>query len=233
MSKILVLGNGLLGKEVINQTNWDSLNRKNDGFDITRDLNEFEKKISTYDQVFNCIGYTDTYSKNIKPHWKVNYESVTELVDLCNKNKVKLIHVSTDYIYSNSVGFASELDVPVHCQNWYGYTKLLADGYVQLRSKDYLLIRSTHKKNPFPYDKGWDNQVGNFDYVDIIVETMIKLIAKNAKGLYNVGTGFKSMYQLGSKTNKNIKKVAIKEPSTIPKDVSMNCDKLKRFFDKK
>ena len=44
MSKILVLGNGLLGKEVINQTNWDSLNRKNDGFDITRDLNKFEKK---------------------------------------------------------------------------------------------------------------------------------------------------------------------------------------------
>ena len=27
------------------------------------------------------------------------------------------------------MSFASELDVPVHCQNWYGYTKLL-DGTV-------------------------------------------------------------------------------------------------------
>ncbi len=232
MKKILVLGNGLLGKEVINQTNWDSLNRKKDGFDITSDLNKYEKKISTYEQVFNCIGHTDTYSNEKKPHWEINYEAVTKLVDLCNKNNIKLIHVSTDYIYSNSVSFASELDVPVHCQNWYGYTKLLADGYVQLRSKNYLLIRSTHKKNPFPYEKGWDNQVGNFDYVNIIVEIMIKLIKKNVEGIYNVGTDFKSMYQLGKRTNKNIEKVAIDNLSTTPKDVSMNCNKLKTLFEK-
>ena len=129
------------------------------------------------------------------------------------------------------MSFASELDVPVHCQNWYGYTKLLADGYVQLRSKNYLLIRSTHKKNPFPYEKGWDNQVGNFDYVNIIVEIMIKLIKKNVEGIYNVGTDFKSMYQLGKRTNKNIEKVAIDNLSTTPKDVSMNCNKLKTLFD--
>jgi dTDP-4-dehydrorhamnose reductase len=56
-----------------------------------------------------------------------------------------LVHISTDYLYSGSVSNASESDVPVHCNNWYGYTKLLADGLVQLESNNYLICRCTHK----------------------------------------------------------------------------------------
>jgi dTDP-4-dehydrorhamnose reductase len=57
---------------------------------------------------------------------------------------IKLVHLLT-YLYSGSVSNASESDVPVHCNNWYGYTKLLADGLVQLESNNYLICRCTHK----------------------------------------------------------------------------------------
>ena len=33
--KILVLGNGILGKEISKQTGWDNISREKDGFDIT------------------------------------------------------------------------------------------------------------------------------------------------------------------------------------------------------
>ena len=32
--KVLVLGDGLLGSEIVRQTNWDCISRKKDGFDI-------------------------------------------------------------------------------------------------------------------------------------------------------------------------------------------------------
>jgi dTDP-4-dehydrorhamnose reductase len=56
-------------------------------------------------------------------HWDINYKFVHELILFCNKNDIKLVHISTDYLYSGSVSNASESDVPVHCNNWYGYTK--------------------------------------------------------------------------------------------------------------
>ena len=42
-----------------------------------------------------------------------------------------------------------------------------SDGYIEnFSDNNYLICRMTHKPNPFPYDKAWNNQIVNFDYVD-------------------------------------------------------------------
>ena len=158
----LVLGDGLLGKELVKQTGWDYISRKKDMMDL-KDIVYFIKDVERYDVIINCIGHTNTYDENKEIHWDVNYKFVSDLVSACSDKK--LVHISTDYIYSNSKSNVSENDVPVHCENWYGYTKLLGDAHVQLKSKDYLLIRCSHKPEPFPYEKAFINQSGNFDYV--------------------------------------------------------------------
>jgi dTDP-4-dehydrorhamnose reductase len=183
-NNVLVLGDGLLGGELIKQSNWDYVSRSKDGFDIEH-LDEFI--LSNYDIVINCISHTDTYDKNRETHWDVNCKFVDRLIDYCNENFIKLIHISTDYVYSNSIPFASENDVPVHCNNWYGYTKLLSDGLIQLRSDDYLLIRCSHKPTPFVYSGAWIDYVGNFDYVDTIATLIIDCVNKDLSGVYNVG----------------------------------------------
>jgi hypothetical protein len=151
------------------------------------------------------------------------------LIEFCNTNQIKLIHISSDYVYTFSIENASEEDVPVHCRNWYGYTKLLGDGLVQLISNDYLLIRCTHKPKPFPYEKAWIDQVGNFDYVDKIGQIIIQLIYERKNGVYNVGTETKSMFDLAQQT-KNV--IPISSPDYVPKNTTMNIMKLenKPFF---
>lgn len=226
---VLILGDGLLGKELVKQTKWDFLSRKTSGFDIA-DLDKSLPKNIKIDVIVNCIANTDTYSKDRKSHWDVNFAFVSDLIKYCNSNLIKLVHISTDYIYTNSSENASENDIPVHCNNWYGYTKLLGDGLVQLEANDYLLIRCTHKPKPFPYDNAWIDQFGNFDYVDIIASKIIKLIRKNAIGLYNVGTETKSMFDLALQT----KKVnGIKSPEYIPNNTSMNIEKMQTLLEDK
>ena len=218
-NKTLILGDGLLGSEFKKQTDW-SIHSRRTGFDIQN----IEKTIGYIpDTIVNCIAHTDTYDQERDTHWNVNYKFVSDLVDFCNHYDVKLVHISTDYLYTYSKENASETDVPVHCGTWYGYTKLLADGHVQLKSSNYLLIRATHKPKPFPYDNAWIDQVGNFDYVDNIVNLMVKLISKNECGVYNVGTELKTMYDLAKKT-KNVKPIHI--TNNTPTDVSLNIDKL-------
>ncbi len=238
MKNICILGDGLLGKELRRQTDWDYISRKRDGFDITDRktwtidllINQYHGVafVPKYNVLINCMACTDTYSEDRDEHWKTNYEGVVTLTDYCALNKIKLVHISTDYVYSNSVSNASEDDVPVHCANWYGYTKLLGDAYVQLKSKNNLVIRATHKPKPFPYHYAWITQTGNFDYVDIISDKIIRLIEHEAIGVYNVGTEQKSMFELAKETNDDVIASYSFTHETTPKDISMNIDKLKR-----
>lgn len=221
--KVLVLGDGLLGQEIINQTGWNYISRKKDSFDIGN-LSSFFEEFGKYSVIVNCIANTDTYSDDKDSHWKTNYVFVDELMKFCNDANIKLVHISTDYLYTGSVENASEEDVPVHCNTWYGYTKLLSDGLVQLQSKDYLVIRCSHKPNPFPYEKAWIDVVGNFDYVDVISDKIIRLINNKSSGVFNVGTELKSIYDLALKTNTDVE--AIKSPLNVPKNISLNIDKM-------
>lgn len=222
--KVLVLGDGLLGSEIVKQTNWDYISRKKDGFDIrNRDFN-----FVGYDTIVNCIAHTDTYSDNKENNWNINYKGVADLVDYCNIHNIKLVHISTDYVYTNSIANATENDIPIHGNNWYSYTKLLADAYIELKSKNYLICKGTHKPNPFPYTNAWIDQFGNFDYVDVIASLIINLIISNNFGIFNVGTELKSMFDLASKTNKIVQPSL--KPEHVPNNLTMNISKLKNLI---
>lgn len=224
---IVILGDGLLGSELQKQTNWPILSRKNKTFDI----NNVKKSIIDYnnkiDIIVNCIAHTNTYSLDKEDHWNVNCVYLKTLIDHCNDMNIKLVHISTDYVYTGSNNNASEDDVPVHCNNWYGYTKLVGDALIELISTNYLIIRCTHKPTPFPYDAAWTDQIGNFDYVDVIADMIVTAIEKNAYGILNIGTEPKSMYLLALET----KLVdGVTRPKQVPSNTTMNTEKYNKLI---
>lgn len=222
--KVLILGDGLLGSEIKKQTNWPFISRKKDGFDFETP-ETYVELLSEYDTILNCIAYTDTYTDNKSKLYNTNYKAVCDLSDICkNKNK-KIVHISTDYVYAESKDNASEEDLPLISKNWYTYYKLLADEYIMLRNENHLICRCSFKEKPFKYDNAWIDLIGNFDYVDTIADLVIQLIKVDAKGLYNVGTDMKSIYEMAKKTNDQVKKcLKIKQ---APSNITMNLQKLK------
>ena len=229
MSEVLVIGDGLLGSELIKQTGWDYVSRKKNKITLNRLLPIILADNSKI--IVNCIANTDTYSNDKESMIDVNYKFVVDLVnelEIGYHPKKKLVHISTDYVYSNSIHYASEDDVPIHNQSWYTYSKLLADAYIEAYSKDYLICRMTHKPNPFPYDKAWKNQIGNFDYVDEQVKRLIKLIEVGAQGIINIGGDDTSMYELALKTNPKVKSNECGHP--VPNTLTMNTNKMKELL---
>lgn len=222
--KYLILGDGKLGTELRKQTGWGYISRKKDDFDFMN-LNKYEHLLFNYEQIINCIGYTKTYEVERRLNWGLNYVSVINLANFCNEHNRKLIHISTDYVYANSKENSSEDDVPVHFKSWYSYTKLLADGYIQAVSKNYLLIRTNFKARPFPWKNAWDNIIGNFDYIDVIAKLIIELIEKDANGVYNVGTDPKTYYDLAIQTVPDCIRHNGHE-FNHPKNVTMNLTKM-------
>lgn len=226
--KVLVLGDGLLGSEIVNQTGWEYISRKKDKFDITND-STFNKLLKVehgviqycpYDVIVNAIAYTNSYSQDNTLHYAVNYKGVADLVQFCNQWKVKLVHISTEFVYANNTSLPTEEDIPQPDNNWYAYTKLLADEHIKMFSNDYLICRELHKPSPFPYSEVWDVKTSG-DTVGNISELIIQLIKNNSKGIYNVGTSSKHLYDLAPNAK------IISPPSHVPKDTRMDLTKLK------
>jgi dTDP-4-dehydrorhamnose reductase len=234
---VLVLGDGKLGSEIVKQTGWNYISRKKDGFDITnnKDITDILLEIhhgvivtKKYDVVINCIANTDTYSTDKDAMYKVNYEAVSILSDMCNAYKIKLVHISTDYVYAGSANNATEESMPVPSNNWYTYYKLLADEYISLTNNNHLICRCSFKSKPFEFKYAWYNQIGNFDYVDVITSLIIKLIKGDAQGIYNVGTELKTMLDLAKQTKPETQ--PSQKPDHAPGNISMNLNKLHTFL---
>jgi dTDP-4-dehydrorhamnose reductase len=226
---ILILGKGLLGATLVEKTGWDCLYRKNIPFDFS-DITTYRTFLEPYTEVVNCIAYVKTYEQDKKEHWNINYRGVADLCDYCKLTEKKIIHISTSYVYASSKHPSNEEDVPVHCKSWYGYTKLLADSYIELRSINYLILRVMFKKYPFPFNQAYTNQIGNFDYVSTIADLIIKLIKKGASGIVNVGTKPKSMYDLAVRSNFDIK-AGISTIVDMPLDTTMDLTKQDSLID--
>ena len=69
--KVLVLGDGLLGSEIVKQTGWDYISRKKDNINLKnieswfiQDFPEIDMQILKYKTVINCIAHTDSYSND-------------------------------------------------------------------------------------------------------------------------------------------------------------------------
>jgi len=227
--KVLVLGDGLLGSEIVKQTGWDFISRKKDGIDICN-LSSYYKYLIDYNVIFNATGYTKTYSDEKDIHINTNFKAVIDLVNYCNQTDKKIIQISSDYIYANSKENATENDPPANCANWYAYSKLLGDGYVQTMANKYLLVRTSFRPIPFPYPE-ISLQFGNFDYVNIISTFIIELIDKNACGIFNVGKSAPwNNYEMALETRSDIKIRKCKAFDSIPDDITMDISKMVKFL---
>ena len=223
--KIIVLGEGILGGEIIKQTGWDYISRKKDDINLD-DFDKWMFKLDKYDVIVNCIANTNTYSDDKELHIKINYHFVKHLVNYCNQMGKKLVHISTDYIYANSDNERKESDVPVHHSSWYGYSKLIGDAHVELECDKFLICRLSHKPFPFQYDRAWTDVITNADYTPKIVDLLVKLINKIVEGVFNIGTDKKTIYELASQT-KEVEKIL--SPEKTPKNVTMDLNKLLNF----
>lgn len=227
---MLILGDGVVGTEFARQTGWPCVSRRKDGLEFTRTEHIRAALTETLhgaivigrtDTVVNCVGCVDTFGPR-EPHWQMNYRFVCDLVDACNDLGIKLVHISADYVHHNSVSNAGADDVPVHGPNWYSYTKLLADAYIELRSRRYLILRGGGlKARPFPYAGAFFNQFGNFGYVDEIVAAFVALINAGAEGLRQVGRPPHSVYDLAIETSHA---KPIPAMPGCPTDVTMRLD---------
>ncbi|WP_297760152.1 NAD(P)-dependent oxidoreductase, partial [uncultured Muriicola sp.] len=99
----------------------------------------------SYDYCVNCAAYTNVDQAERTPEiaFAVNAEGVKNLALTCLENGVKLIHISTDYVFDGEKKegyYPKDIPNPI---NEYGKSKLKGELYIQQILNEYIIIRTS------------------------------------------------------------------------------------------
>ena len=166
------------------------------------------------------------HEKNIQKSININIVGTSNLVNLCQKYKIKLIYFSTNYVYPSKNGIYKEHH-PLLPFNNYAWSKLGGECAVQMY-KNSLILRICMTEKPFAYKYAYTNLKTNFMFHEDLAKVFFKLI--NKKGIINIGGPVQSVYNFARKNNKNIKKKILKiKKNSLPVNSTMNIGKFKKI----
>lgn len=134
--------------------------------------------------------------------YATNVVGVCNVVRAVNNVGAKLIYFSSDYIFDGKAGPYREND-PANPICEYGRQKLIAEHYVALHARDYLIVRTTvvygweRQGKNFVYRllntleagqilKVPVDQIGNPTYAPNLAQAVVELALSDARGVYHV-----------------------------------------------
>ena len=163
------------------------------------------------------------HDKKITKSIDLNIIGTAQLVKACSENNLKIIFLSTSYVYPGKKGNYSETDALLPWNN-YGWSKLGAESAVQMYDNS-LIIRACMTEKPFLHKSAFGDVRSNFIFHNEFCKIFLKIL--NKKGIFNIGGKSQTIYQFAKKYNKNVKK--IKSKGQFPPKMDMSFKKLKKL----
>ena len=188
---------------------------------------------------------------------KINFEAAKLVSDVCLKNNINLIFISTDHLFDGTIPNVSENHIknPLNC---YGHTKSLGEDFVIKNNPNALIIRTNFFGWGTSYRRSFsdfviDNlRLGNaitlfkdVFYTPILIDDLVDIIMKlyfnKAVGVFNVvGNNRISKLDFGKEVAKVfglnlnlINEGSIADNTSLvvrPKDLSLSNSKVKNYL---
>ena len=146
----------------------------------------------------------------------------------CFQKNIKLIYISTNFVYEGKRGNYSETDnlLPV---NEYGWSKLGGECASHIY-KNSLILRICMNNDQFPHKSAFTNYVTSFLKKTEAAKITLRLL--NKFGVINVGGKKQSAYNFAKNLNVKIKKSKLSRSNLISlgKNTSLNLSKLNNIL---
>lgn len=216
-SRILVLGaGGMLGNDLMKMlgSGHEILGRDCEDFDIT-DENRTRDEILKIDPgiVINTAAFTDVdgCEAEVDRAYAVNAHGAGNVALACKEGNMKLLHISTDYVFDGKEESPYQEDGIPAPLNIYGKSKLKGEQYIKEIMENYCIVRTA-----WLYGRGGKNfantilklaevkeelmvvndQVGPPTHTKDLANAIGVLLAHNPKGIYHItNKGTCSWYQ--------------------------------------
>jgi len=169
----------------------------------------------------------EDHDKLISDSINKNIIGTANITKVCSKYKIKLIYISTCYVYPGLKGNYLE-NSPLLPINNYAWSKLGGESSVQMY-KNSLILRASITQKPFVHKAAFSDFKTNFIFHEDLIPGILKII--NKKGVVNIGGVSQSVYNFAKKYNPNIKKIYAKKlfGNKARINLTMNIKKYRKF----
>ncbi len=169
------------------------------------------------------------HDEDISHSIETNIIGTANVVKACSEKNIKLIYMSTAYVYPGNKGNYKENDGVLPFNN-YGWSKLGGEASVQMY-KNSLILRPSMTEYPFLHQKAFKDAKANFLYREEVAQLVPKLL--NEKGVINIGGKNETIFEFAKKSNKKVKPISVKVSPNFPINSCVNILKLKKILNKK
>ncbi len=172
--------------------------------------------------------------KDPKKAIDANIIGTGNVAKLCMENQLRLIYISTDYVFDGNKGLYKESD-PVLPVNKYAWSKLGGECAVQLHG-NALIIRTSFGPNEFPFPKAFVDQWTSRQSAKDMAAKIVNIATQtdeNVTGIMHVGGPRRTVYEYAKSLdpNKEIGELSIQNMNfSVPKDTSLDCQRYEQLI---
>ncbi|AWT36787.1 dTDP-4-rhamnose reductase [Deinococcus arenae] len=182
------------------------------------------------DLIVHAAAYTNVggAEKDRDACWNANVIGTRNMAAAANAVNAKLVHISTDYVFSGDTGGYREDDTPGPVVNYYALTKLIAEEAARA-AHDHLIIRTSFRPREFAYPVAFSDVFTGQDYVDVLAPQIAQAITHAREiphDLLHIVTERKSVFELARRRKADVQEGTRTQAGvTLPNDVSLNTDR--------
>lgn len=234
MRSILITGGaGKLGSALASSMEGAHIGtRQNFDFTDVEMMTNFLDSNSEINTIVHCGAMVSPpkVNEHIDKAIKDNILGTALLSSLCFQKNIRLVYISTDYVFSGEKGNYTEEDELLP-QNKYAWSKLGGECAVQMLN-NFVIIRMSFGPDIFPYKAAFVDQYTSRETATEIVKKIKSIVLSSFKGVIHIGGSRKSVYEYAlSIGSTNIDQISIKDMNVkMPKDTSLNTDLYKNNF---
>ena len=167
------------------------------------------------------------HDQDIEQSIDKNIIGTANITKACSEYNIKLIYMSTCYVYPGLKGNYDE-ESPLLPINNYAWSKLGGESSVRLYTNS-LILRASVTEKPFIHKNAFADFKTNFIFHEDLLPKIFKLIDR--VGVINIGGKSQSVYHFAKRYNPKIKKTLAKKilGKNARLNVTMNLKKFKRL----
>ena len=153
----------------------------------------------------------------------VNIKGTANLAQVCIGTRIRLVFLSTDYVYKGEKGNYAETDELLP-SNLYAWTKLAGEAAVRA-VPNHLIIRTSFGSSKFDYPAAFADKWSSKEYVDVAAPKILRAALGPITGVLNVGGPRRTIYEYAKERNPEVKKFERAQAAhDSPADSSLNLD---------
>lgn len=180
--------------------------------------------------VVHAAAYTDVAGaeRDREMCWRVNVLGTRSLVRGLSNREIRLVHISTDYVFDGGAGGYTEDDSPGPPRNYYALSKLAAEEVARC-AKRHLIVRTSFRPKQWPYKTAFTDVYTSQDYVDVIAPEIALAVCRAGEvewDTVHIGTERKSVYDLARRRMPDVQPGSKRDVAVdLPDDISLDTSR--------